>query len=71
MDDLNPSENLAGRVCMCQGLDGLDLVMSCNWEYRICLECLMSEDTWTVNELRGFSWQCMFDNHVGRGKVGV
>lgn len=44
LHDLDLSESLALRVCMCQRRGyGLMSVMSCIWEYRICSECLKSE----------------------------
>lgn len=37
--------------------NGLGLVMSCNWQCRICSECPISKDIWTVGEFSGVSWQ--------------
>lgn len=47
---------------VCWRGDGLGLVMSCNCEGRVCLECLRSEDIWTVNDFRGVSWQSFGQN---------
>lgn len=44
-------EVLIMRVNVCLRGDGLVLVMGFNWDCRICLECLMFEDIWIVNEL--------------------